>query len=198
MAAASVWSLIMPAIEMCGSLGKLCFIPALVGLLCGAGFMILSDHIPGVDSKLFLAVTIHNFPEGAACGAILAGALSDESQVTMAAAVMLAVGIAIQNFPEGAIISFPLRADGKSAREAFGMGVLSGAVEPVSAVITLLLARFIEPILPYLLAFAAGTMICVVVEELIPEAMATDKKKGTALAFIMGFALMMVLDITLG
>ena len=147
---------------------------------------------------LMLAVTIHNFPEGAAIGAILAGALNEGSGVTMAAAILLAIGIAIQNFPEGAIISLPYRAEGRSRLASFGLGVLSGVVEPIGAGITILLASVMTPLLPFLLAFAAGAMIYVVVEELIPEANeGKDNNLGT-IAFAVGFALMMTLDVMLG
>ncbi len=215
MVAASVWSLIIPALEMSEDLGRWNFLPALVGFGLGILFLFAMDcliphlhqgqDLPegrkcklGKTAMLMLAVTIHNFPEGAACGAILAGALSEESSVTMAAAIMLAIGISIQNFPEGAIISLPFRAEGKSLGKSFGLGVLSGAVEPVGAVVTILLARVMTPILSYLLAFAAGAMLYVVVEELIPEANeGNDNNRGT-IAFAVGFALMMTLDVMLG
>lgn len=215
MVAASVWSLIMPSMEMCRNLGRLEVLPPLVGFLLGIVFLLVidsfvphlhfgSDEPEGTRSRLgrtamlLLAVTIHNFPEGAACGAIVAGALSEESGVTMAAAILLAVGISIQNFPEGAIISLPLRAEGRSRGYSFLLGMLSGAVEPVGTAITILLAGIMTPILPYLLSFAAGAMIYVVVEELIPEAnRGSDNNCGT-IAFAIGFALMMSLDVLLG
>ena len=215
MVAASVWSLLMPAIEMSGKLGKFSFFPALLGFMLGILALLAVDcmvphrHVGqeqpdgrksslGKTTMLMLAVTIHNFPEGAACGAILAGALSDESPVTMAAAILLAIGISIQNFPEGAIISLPFRAEGKSLGASFGLGVLSGIVEPVGAILTIILASIVTPILPYMLAFAAGAMIYVVVEELIPEVNeGKDNNRGT-LAFAIGFGLMMTLDVMLG
>lgn len=215
MIAASVWSLLMPAIELSEPMGKLRFLPALIGFMLGIVFLLLMDcliphrHVGqdqpdgrksdlGKTAMLMLAVTIHNFPEGAACGAILAGALSEDSTVTMAAAILLAVGISIQNFPEGAIISLPYRAEGRSLRKSFGLGVLSGAVEPIGAILTILLARIVTPVLPYMLAFAAGAMLYVVVEELIPEVNeGKDNNRGT-IAFAIGFALMMTLDVTLG
>lgn len=215
MVAASVWSLIIPAIEMCEEWGKFGFVPALIGFALGIGGLLLADclvphlHVGskepegrksrlGRTSMLLLAVTIHNFPEGAACGAILAGALDENSPVTMAAAIMLAIGISIQNFPEGAIISLPLRGEGRSRGYSFLLGTLSGIVEPIGAVLTILLASLITPILPYMLAFAAGAMIYVVVEELIPEAnQGTDNNRGTV-SFALGFAVMMALDVMLG
>lgn len=215
MVAASVWSLLIPAIEMSGNWGKFSFFPALLGFSLGIGFLFLMDtliphlHVGqdrpegrksslGKTAMLMLAVTIHNFPEGAACGAILAGALSEDSPVSMAAAIMLAVGISIQNFPEGAIISLPFRAEGKSVRYSFGLGALSGIVEPIGAILTIILASILTPVLPYMLAFAAGAMIYVVVEELVPEANAGgDNNRGT-IAFAVGFALMMALDVMLG
>jgi len=215
MVAASVWSLIIPAIDTCEEMGRLKFLPALIGFALGIFFLLAMDclvphlHVGGQSPEgrrsslgktvmLMLAVTIHNFPEGAAIGAILAGALNQESGVTMAAAIMLAIGIAIQNFPEGAIISLPFRAEGKSMGAAFGLGVLSGVVEPVGAALTILLASAMTPLLPYMLAFAAGAMIYVVVEELIPEANeGRDNNTGT-IAFAVGFALMMTLDVMLG
>ncbi len=215
MVAASVWSLLIPAMNMCEDMGKLAFVPALVGFLLGIGFLLLMDtviphlHIgddnpEGVSSKLkrstmmMLAVTIHNLPEGAACGAIFAGILTGEGTVTFAGAVALSIGIAIQNFPEGAIISLPLKSEGKSRFKAFGMGALSGIVEPLGALIAIGLASVVTPILPYLLAFAAGAMIYVVVEELIPEASEGKHSNIGTIAFALGFAVMMVLDVALG
>lgn len=215
MVAASVWSLIIPAIDMSGDMGKLSFLPALVGFLAGILFLLFMDSmIPhlhmgcdlpegkksglGRTAMMMLAVTIHNFPEGAACGAILAGVLSGESDVTMAGAIALSVGIAIQNFPEGAIISLPLRSEGHSRLKSFALGTLSGIVEPVGAVLAILLAGCVTPILPYLLAFAAGAMLYVVVEELIPEASEGAHSNLGTIAFAIGFALMMVLDVALG
>lgn len=147
---------------------------------------------------LMLAVTIHNLPEGAACGAIFAGVISGDGAVTLAGAIALSVGIAIQNFPEGAIISLPLRSEGNSRTKSFLLGALSGIVEPLGAVLAILLAGFVTPILPYMLSFAAGAMIYVVVEELIPEASEGEHSNLGTIAFAVGFALMMVLDVALG
>lgn len=215
MVAASIWSLLIPAMDMCENMGKLAFLPALTGFLAGIGFLLLVDSVvphlhvgsdkpEGLGSKLqrttmlMLAVTIHNFPEGAACGAIFAGVLTGDGDVTMAGAITLALGIAIQNFPEGAIISLPLRSEGKSRLQAFGLGTLSGIVEPIGAALAILLASMVTPILPYLLAFAAGAMIYVVVEELIPEASAGEHSNLGTIFFAVGFSLMMILDVTLG
>lgn len=215
MVAASVWSLLLPAMELREEMGRIRFLPALSGFFFGILFLLCLDclvphlHLGGgtpegrksslgKTAMLLLAVTIHNLPEGAACGAILAGALSDRSSVTMASAVMLAVGIAIQNIPEGAIIALPFRAEGKKRSAAFLLGMFSGLIEPVAAMVTILLAGFVTPLLPYLLSFAAGAMIYVVVEELIPEANeGTNNNVGT-IAFSIGFSLMMVLDVALG
>lgn len=215
MVAASVWSLLIPAMDMCEDMGKLGFVPALVGFLLGVFFLLLMDSfIPhlhlgsdkpegaksslGKTAMLMLAVTIHNLPEGAACGAIFAGVLSGEGNVTMAGAIALSIGIAIQNFPEGAIISLPLRSEGHSRLKSFGLGALSGIVEPLGAVTTILLASVVTPILPYMLGFAAGAMIYVVVEELIPEASEGEHSNLGTIAFVVGFALMMMLDVALG
>ena len=215
MVAASVWSLLIPAMDMCEDMGKLGFVPALVGFLLGVFFLLLMDSfIPhlhlgsdkpegaksslGRTAMLMLAVTIHNLPEGAACGAIFAGVLNGEGNVTMAGAIALSIGIAIQNFPEGAIISLPLRSEGHSRLKSFGLGALSGIVEPLGAVTAILLASVVTPILPYMLGFAAGAMIYVVVEELIPEASEGEHSNLGTIAFVVGFALMMVLDVALG
>lgn len=215
MVAASVWSLLIPAMDMSEHMGKLAFVPALVGFVLGIGFLLLMDsiipHLHVGDEKpegmpsslrrstmLMLAVTIHNLPEGAACGAIFAGILTGEGKVTMAGAIALSIGIAIQNFPEGAILSLPLRSEGKSKWKAFGMGALSGIVEPLGALIAIALASIVTPILPYLLSFAAGAMIYVVVEELIPEASEGSHSNIGTIAFALGFAVMMVLDVALG
>lgn len=215
MVAASVWSLLIPSFDLCADMGKLSFLPALVGFLVGVFALLLIDSLVphlhvGADAPeghksnlnrtamLMLAVTIHNFPEGAACGAILAGALSGESSVTIAGALTLALGIAIQNFPEGAIISLPLRSEGNSRMKSFALGVLSGAVEPIGALLAIALAGTVTPILPYLLSFAAGAMIYVVVEELIPEASEGEHSNIGTIAFAIGFALMMALDVALG
>lgn len=215
MVAASVWSLLIPAIDMCDKMGHWSFVPALIGFFLGILFLLKMDSLVphmhlgsempegkkstlGRSTMILFAVTLHNLPEGAACGAILAGALSPKSAVTMTEAVMFTVGIAIQNFPEGAIISLPLRAEGKGRKEAFLMGALSGAIEPAATLLTMLLASIVGPILPYLLAFAAGAMIYVVVEELIPEASTGKHSDMGTIAFSIGFALMMVLDVALG
>lgn len=215
MVAASVWSLLIPAMDMSESMGRLAFLPAAAGLLLGVAFLLLMDRIvphlhlgsevsegPKTTLKkttmLVLAVTLHNIPEGMAVGVVLAGALMGESQVSMAGALVLSLGIAIQNFPEGAIISLPLRSEGESRKRAFLHGMLSGVVEPVAAVLTILLASLIEPVLPYLLAFAAGAMIYVVVEELIPEASEGEHSNIGTIGFAVGFVIMMMLDVTLG
>ena len=215
MIAASVWSLLIPAIEMSEEQGGIEWLPATVGFLLGMGFLLLldsliphlhmdSDKPEGIQSglgkttMLVLAVTLHNLPEGLAVGVTFAGALLGNAGITMAAALALAVGIAIQNFPEGAIISMPLRAAGASRGKAFLYGVLSGVVEPIGSVITILLASQVVPVLPYLLAFAAGAMIYVVVEELIPEAQSGEHTNIGIVGVAIGFALMMVLDVALG
>ena len=215
MVAASVWSLLIPAMNMSEDMGKMAFFPALVGFLLGILFLLFIDsmvphlHIGsdkpegkksslGRTSMLLLAVTIHNLPEGAACGAILAGVMNGDGTVTMAGAITLAIGIAIQNFPEGAIISLPLRSAGNSRSKSFLLGAISGIVEPIGAITAILLASFVTPILPYMLAFAAGAMIYVVVEELIPESGAGEHSNLGTVAFAVGFALMMVLDVALG
>ena len=215
MVAASVWSLLIPAMDMNAKMGKLAFIPAAAGFLFGIFFLLILDrsvphlHLgseenegPKCDLKkttmLVLAVTLHNIPEGLSAGAVFAGAISGNDTVTMAGAFALAIGIAIQNFPEGAIISMPLRGNGMSRRKSFLYGTASGAVEPVAGALTLLLAKYITPVLPYLLAFAAGAMIYVVVEELIPEASEGEHSNIGTLAFAGGFVLMMVLDVALG
>ncbi len=215
MVAASVWSLIIPAIDMSEGMGKFSFVPALVGFLLGILFLLFMDNlIPhlhlgsdkpegpksglGKSAMMMLAVTIHNFPEGAACGAILAGVINGDGGVTMAGAIALSLGIAIQNFPEGAIISLPLRSEGNSRLKSFGLGALSGIVEPIGAILAIALAGLVTPILPYMLAFAAGAMVYVVVEELIPESSEGDHSNLGTIAFAVGFALMMVLDVALG
>ncbi len=215
MVAASVWSLLIPAMDMSEKMGRFAFIPAAVGLLSGFAFLLFMDKMiphlhlgsqvsegPKVALKkttmLVLAVTLHNIPEGMAVGVVLAGALMGESEVSMAGALALSVGIAIQNFPEGAIISLPLRSEGESKGKAFWHGSLSGVVEPVAAILTVLLARFIEPVLPYLLAFAAGAMLYVVVEELVPEASEGEHSNIGTIGFAVGFMLMMMLDVALG
>ncbi len=215
MVAAAVWSLLIPAMDMSGGLGKLSFLPAVCGLFLGVAFLLGMDKMiphlhlgcevsegPQVALKkttmLVLAVTLHNIPEGMAVGVVFAGVVMGESEVSMAGALALAAGIAIQNFPEGAIISLPLRSEGESRRKAFFHGTLSGVVEPAAAFLTILLARFVEPVLPYLLAFAAGAMLYVVVEELIPEASQGEHSNIGTIGFAIGFAVMMMLDVALG
>ena len=215
MVAASVWSLLIPAMDMSGSMGKFAFIPAAAGLLLGVGFLLVMDkavphlHLGSEESEgpkvalkkttmLVLAVTLHNIPEGLSAGAVFAGVLAGNDTVTMAGAFALAIGIAIQNFPEGAIISMPLRGAGISRGKAFLWGAASCIVEPIAGGVTLLLASQIQPLLPYLLAFAAGAMIYVVVEELIPEANEGEHSNVGTIAFAVGFVLMMVLDVALG
>ncbi len=214
MVAASFWSLLNPAIEASEPMGKLAFVPAVVGFLAGIAFLLLLDvvtphmHMDMQDegpksglsrtTKLVLAVTLHNIPEGMAVGVVYAGWTSGEAHVSAAAALALAIGIALQNLPEGAIVSMPLRAEGMSKGKTFLMGVLSGAVEPVASVLTILFASRIIPVLPYLLAFAAGAMMYVVVEELIPEMSEGEHSNVGTIAFALGFAIMMVLDVALG
>ena len=215
MVAASIWSLLIPAMDQSEALGKLVFFPAVVGFWMGILFLLLLDHIiphlhrnsqqaEGPHSQLqrttmmVLAVTLHNIPEGMAVGVVYAGYLSGTAQITAAGALALSLGIAIQNFPEGAIISMPLRAEGMSKGRAFWGGVLSGVVEPIGAVLTILAASVIVPALPYLLSFAAGAMLYVVVEELIPEMSQGEHSDIGTVLFAVGFSLMMVLDVALG
>ncbi|MDE6497758.1 MAG: ZIP family metal transporter [Muribaculaceae bacterium] len=215
MVAASVWSLLIPSIEMTGKEGIMSIIPALVGFPAGILFLLILDEIiphQHIDSnqsegprarisrtaKLVFAVTLHNIPEGMAVGVALAAAIEHSSYLSMAGALALSLGIAIQNFPEGAIVSMPLRSAGNSKKKSFLMGTLSGAVEPVAAVITILLASIVLPILPYLLSFAAGAMMYVVVEELIPETQEGRHSNMGTIGFALGFMLMMVLDVLLG
>jgi ZIP family zinc transporter len=215
MVAASVWSLIMPSIELSEHLGKLNWMPPAVGILLGMLFLLALDcfvphmHPTGTSaegpssklgrrSMLMLAVTLHNIPEGMAVGAVVAGAMQGNAGISIAAAMALAVGMAIQNIPEGAIISLPLRADGTTRRKSFGYGALSGIVEPISAAIMLLLFEYISPMLPYLLAFSAGAMLYVVVEELIPETQRGEHSNIGTVAFAVGFIIMMILDVALG
>ena len=216
MVAASVWSLLMPAMEMSSDMEKFSFVPAAVGFLLGIGFLLLMDKlIPHLHmgceqsegpkcklkktTMLVLAVTLHNIPEGMAVGVVFAGMLSSNVEVTVAGAFALSIGIAIQNFPEGVIISLPLKSqDGLGKGKAFLYGTLSGVVEPVAAVVTILLSEVLTPILPYLLAFAAGAMIYVVVEELIPEASEGEHSNIGTIGFALGFVLMMILDVALG
>lgn len=214
MVAASFWSLLQPALESSEGMGNLSFIPAAVGFLVGVGFLLLLDivtphmHLDHQDegpksglkrtTKLILAVTLHNIPEGMAVGVVYAGFLSGNSGITSAGALALALGIAIQNFPEGAIVSMPLRAEGMSKGKTFFFGVLSGVVEPIAAAITILAAGSVVPIMPCLLAFAAGAMMYVVVEELIPEMSEGKHSNWGTIAFSLGFVLMMILDVALG
>lgn len=214
MVAASVWSLLIPAMDLSEGMGKLAFIPAASGFLIGILFLLVLDrivphlHLDSAEQEgpksswkkstmLMLAVTLHNIPEGASVGIVLAGAMAGGSQITMAGAIALSVGIAIQNFPEGAIISLPLKEEAGKGK-AFLMGTLSGAVEPVAAVITLLLAEQMTPFIPYTLAFAAGAMLYVVVEELIPESAEGSHSNMGTLGFAAGFVIMMILDVALG
>ena len=214
MVAASVWSLLIPAMDMSENMGKLAFVPATVGFLLGIIFLLLLDrNIPhmhldnekeGRESQLkkstmlVLAVTMHNIPEGMAVGVIFAGVVSNSYGVTSVGALALAIGIAIQNFPEGAIISMPLKSSGLSKTKSFIYGMLSGIVEPIGAGITILMASFVMPVLPYLLAFAAGAMVYVVVEELIPEASQGRHSNIATIGFAIGFVVMMILDVALG
>ena len=215
MVAASIWSLIVPAIEQSGDMGKLAFLPAFIGFWLGILFLLLLDHViphlhrsigqaEGPKSKLnrtvmlVLAVTLHNIPEGMAVGVVYAGLLSGSSNITAGGALALALGIAIQNFPEGAIISMPLYAEGKSKTKSFLLGALSGAVEPVFGCITVIIAGLVVPAMPYLLSFAAGAMLYVVIEELIPEMSAGKHSNIGVISFAVGFSLMMALDVALG
>ena len=215
MIAASVWSLLIPSIEMAQEQGKLGWIPAAIGFLLGMTFLLVLDSLiphmhlnnekpEGIKSKLkkttmlVLAVTLHNIPEGMAVGVVFAGALMGNNGITIAGALTLAVGIAIQNFPEGAIISMPLKSEGESKLKSFGLGALSGIVEPISAIITILLTNIVVPVLPYLLAFAAGAMMYVVVEELIPESQSGEHSNIGTIGVAIGFIIMMILDVALG
>lgn len=214
MVAASIWSLIIPSMESSKHMGKLSFIPAAVGFWVGILFLLFLDKtIPHMhltneaegpksrlnrNTMLMLAVTLHNIPEGMTIGVALAGAIYQQGSITMTATLILALGIALQNFPEGAIVSMPLSANGERKGKAFWMGTLSGAVEPLAAVITLLFASLVLPIMPYMLSFAAGAMIYVVVEELVPEMGGTPHSNVGTILFSFGFTLMMALDVALG
>ncbi len=215
MIAASVWSLLIPAIDMAEEKGGIAWFPAAAGFLGGVAFLLVLDSLiphlhlesarpEGIEANLkkttmlVLAVTLHNIPEGMSVGVTFAGALFGHSEITMAGAFALAVGIAIQNFPEGAIISMPLRSEGVSKLRSFVYGSLSGIVEPAAAAVTIMLAGHIVPTLPYLLAFAAGAMIYVVVEELIPEAQAGEHSNVGTIGAAVGFVIMMILDVALG
>ena len=215
MVAASIWSLLIPAMEQSAGAGVWVFLPAVIGFWAGILFLLGLDHlIPHLHQRsqqaegprtrlerstmMVLAVTLHNIPEGMAVGVVYAGFLAGEGQITMTAALVLSLGIAIQNFPEGAIISMPLRSEGMGKAKAFAGGMLSGAVEPVGALLTILAAGLVVPALPYLLSFAAGAMLYVVVEELIPEMSQGEHSNVGTLAFALGFTLMMALDVALG
>ena len=215
MIAASVWSLLIPAIDMAEEQGKAGWIPAAVGFLGGIAFLLGLDslvphlHLESAEPEgleanlkkttmLVLAVTLHNIPEGMAVGVVFAGLLSGEQTISRTGALALSLGIAIQNFPEGAIVSLPLKREGGSRRKAFFQGLLSGIVEPVGAAVTILLTGLVVPLLPYLLSFAAGAMIYVVVEELLPESSQGSHSNVGTLGFALGFLIMMVLDVALG
>ena len=212
--AASFWSLLSPSIESCADMGKMAVVPAAVGFLVGIGFLLFLDiviphmhmdrMVEGPHSrlkrttKLMLAVTLHNIPEGMAVGVVYAGWLSGKVGVSMMGALALAVGIAIQNFPEGAIVSMPLKAEGMKKEKTFILGSLSGIVEPIASILTIMAAGVVVHILPFMLAFAAGAMMYVVVEELIPEMSQGKHLNSGTVAFSLGFVLMMILDVTLG
>ena len=215
MVAASVWSLIIPAMDQSAHLGKLAFFPAFVGVWAGFGFLLLLDKlIPhmhmhdecpegircnlGKSTMMVLAVALHNLPEGMAVGVVAAGWLTGNESISFASALALSLGIALQNLPEGAIISMPLKSNGMGRGRAFGYGVASGVIEPIGAGLTLLMAPVLVPVLPYLLAFAAGAMLYVVVEELIPEMSEGVHSNIGTVFFALGFTLMMVLDVALG
>ena len=218
MVAASIWSLLVPAMEQSADRGRLAFLPAFLGFWLGVLFLLLLDRavphlhrgVGQADQRegprtrldrtvmLVLAVTLHNIPEGMAVGVVYAGLASGSGGITAGGALALALGIAIQNFPEGAIVSMPLCAEGKSKPRAFRLGVLSGAVEPVFGGLTVLVAGLVVPVMPYLLSFAAGAMLYVVVEELIPEMSAGEHSNIGVVAFAAGFSLMMALDVALG
>lgn len=215
MVAASIWSLILPSIQQSEQMGRFAFVPAVIGFWIGVLFLLLLDTVTphmhmnsetpeGPQSnlkkttKLVLAVTLHNIPEGMAVGVVYAGVLADSTEMTMLGALALSIGIAIQNFPEGAIISMPLHSQGMGRGKACLYGILSGAVEPVAALITILLSGLLIPILPYFLSFAAGAMLYVVVEELIPEMSEGKHSNIGTLMFAAGFSIMMILDVALG
>ena len=214
MVAASIWSLLIPSIEQSAGMGRLSFIPAVVGFGVGMLFLLFLDTVtphmhpdqsvegpPSRFSKqtmMVLAITLHNIPEGMSVGILYAGWMTGNKSISLAAAFSLAIGIAIQNFPEGAIVSVPLHGNGWSRKKAFAYGVLSGVVEPVAGAITIVLASFIIPIMPYLLSFAAGAMMYVVVDELVPEMSEGGHSNKGTIAFMIGFCLMMTLDVALG
>ncbi len=215
MIAASIWSLIIPSINMAEEQGDISWLPASIGFLVGVAFLLILDSIiphlhietkkpEGIKSKLknatmmVLAVTLHNIPEGMTVGVVYAGLLAQNTNITLAGALALSIGMAIQNFPEGAIISMPLKSEGMSKTKSFLYGTLSGIVEPLGAIITILLTSIVTPILPYLLAFAAGAMIYVVVDELIPETETGEHSNIGTIGVAIGFVIMMILDIALG
>ena len=215
MLAACIWSLLLPALEECSNLGKLAFLPCIIGFWLGIGFLLLLDegiphlhrdtNIPeGPTSHLqkttmmLLAVIIHNIPEGMAVGVVFAGLLHLKTNITIASAMALSLGIAIQNFPEGAIVSLPLKAEGLSKKKSCLYGILSGAVEPIAAWVTILASKIFVPMMPYLLSFASGAMMYVIIEELIPEMSKGIHLNRVTLSFAFGFSLMMILDTTLG
>ena len=215
MVAASIWSLIIPAMEQSEHMGKLAFLPAVIGVWVGFLFLLLLDQlIPhlhlnsecpegtkcnlGKSTMMVIAVALHNLPEGMAVGVVVAGWLTGNESISFAGALALSLGIALQNLPEGAIISMPLQSGGMKRGKAFGYGVISGVIEPIGAVVTILLAPIVVPVLPYLLAFAAGAMLYVVVEELIPEMSEGEHSNIGTVFFAVGFSLMMVLDVALG
>ena len=215
MIAASVWSLLIPSIDMAKEQNVISFIPAAIGFILGILFLLILDNIiphlhlkskepEGIKSKLgksammVLAVTLHNIPEGMAVGVALAGAISGNSTITLAGAIALSIGIAIQNFPEGAIISMPLKEEGNTKTKSFLYGMLSGIVEPIGGFITILLTSLVVPVLPYLLSFAAGAMVYVVVEELITESQIGKHSNLGTIGFSIGFIIMMILDVALG
>ena len=214
MIAASIWSLLIPAMEQSSHMGKMSFLPAALGFWAGVLFLLFLDkHVPHMhldqqcegpdcdldnNTMMVLAVALHNLPEGMAVGAIWAGIMSGNSTVSMSAAIALSIGIAIQNFPEGAIISMPLRSNGMKKSKAFSYGLASGVVEPLGALLTIVAAKFILPILPFTLSFAAGAMIYVVVEELIPEMSEGKHSNIGTIFFAVGFTVMMILDVALG
>ena len=215
MVAASIWSLLLPSLENANHMGKWAFLPALVGFWLGIVFLaamdkaiphlhVNSDTAEGPKSKLqkttmmILALVLHNIPEGMAVGVVYAGAMMQEAEITVTAALILSLGIAIQNFPEGAIISIPLHGEGVKKSRAFTYGMLSGLVEPMAAVATIMVAEFIVPTLPYMLGFAAGAMIYVVVEELIPEMSEGEHSHLGTFMFMLGFSVMMIMDVVLG
>lgn len=215
MMAASVWSLLLPAIDIASEQNMIAWLPAAVGFVGGMLFLLLLDtliphlHVNsneaegiqsklGRSAKLMLAVTLHNIPEGMAVGVVLAGAMVENAGITFAGAMALSLGIAIQNFPEGAIISMPIKGDGNSKGRSFLYGMLSGIVEPIAAIVTMVLIDHLLPALPFLLAFSAGAMIYVVVEELIPESQSGKHSNIATIGVAVGFTLMMILDVALG